>query len=167
MIRAGKDMIYIRGWNDLKKYGIDLLTGEACAIVYRGLFDLTQPGLDLVTRTIGACEIKAPSNMNGDGAIASMLLPYSMFEALAVMALFEVEHCAQVVIAEPEGGGQLMIGAGLGMFEAEMERLGCKTLPEYLAFSFLKVKRHLKYPQQREGITVGMSNVHQMSGRIS
>lgn len=166
MIRATRDFLYIRGWNDLTKYGIDLLTGEACAIVYRGLFDLTQPGLDLVTRTIGACEIKARSNMNG-GAIASLLMPYSMFEALAVMALFEVEHCTQVVIAEPDGGGQLIIGAGLGMFEAEMERLGCKTLPEYLAFSFLKVKRHLKYPQQREGITVGTSNVHQMTGQIN
>jgi hypothetical protein len=166
MIYARKEMTYIRSWDDMKKYGIDLLTGEACAIVYRGLFDLTQQGLDLVTRTIGACEIKAPSHMNS-GAIASLLMPYSMLEAVAVIALFDIEKCQHVVLARTVDGDRLIIGAMHGMLEFEATRLGFKTIHEYLNFSYIKLERLLTYPEQRDGVTVGMSNVHQMSGRIS
>ena len=30
-------------WNDLTAYGISPLTGEACGLMYRILFDVTEP----------------------------------------------------------------------------------------------------------------------------
>lgn len=44
----------IRSWGDLADYGIVLLTGEACALTYRVLFDLTARGKKTVEKCFSA-----------------------------------------------------------------------------------------------------------------
>jgi hypothetical protein len=148
----------IQNWRDLEPYGIDLLTGEACALSYRGLFDLTAEGLELVKRVIGAVEITAPSNWNSK-AIASLLMPYTMFEPLAVFALFEREQAQHVFVClgARAGASHFVMACSAEEFPSVKRELDI-TCPNY---------RLLTYPEQRRGVTVGMSNVHQMSGRIA
>lgn len=157
-------MIYIHGWDDMRKYGFDLLTGEACALVYRGLFDLTPEALEIVERTIGAVEIQAPSAWNSKGTY-SLLMPYILLEPLAVFALFEIEKVQRIVLARSEGRGEYLIGAANGELEELLERTRAKSLEDYFSCRGVHVKRLLTYPEQRPGITRGLSNVHQMTGR--
>lgn len=48
----------IDSWNDLRPYGIDLLTGESCSLMLRILFDLTAQGQKIVETCLG-CKITA------------------------------------------------------------------------------------------------------------
>ena len=43
-------MKIVSSWDHLRPYGIDLLTGEACSLMYRLLCDLTQSGKSIVER---------------------------------------------------------------------------------------------------------------------
>lgn len=148
----------IANWRDLEPYGINLLTGEACALSYRGLFDLTDKGLEIIKRIVGAVELTAPSNYNS-GAVASLLMPYTMFEPMAVFGLFERDHAQHVFICHSDRAytGQFVIGCSGEEYETVKRELDI-TCPNY---------RILTYPEQRRGVTVGMSNVHQMSGRVA
>ncbi len=40
-------------WNDLQAFGIEPLTGEACGLMYRILFDVTDQGAKIVGRCFG------------------------------------------------------------------------------------------------------------------
>lgn len=42
----------VRSWNDLRPYGIDLLTGEACGMMYRYLCDVTEQGKKAVEKLV-------------------------------------------------------------------------------------------------------------------
>lgn len=150
----------IRHWKDMEKYGFNLLTGEACGLSYRGLTDLTEQGLEIVQRTIGAVELKAPTNYNS-GAVASLLLPYSMLEPLAVFALFMRENCQHVVI---QWGADTYSGIRLSAYTSDVTR---EELGQELERLGVERYRVLTYPEQRPGVTQGMSNVHQMTGRQS
>ncbi len=90
-------MLY--AWQDLKQYGIIVLTGEACKIGARLLCDLTPAGVELLQEFFGG-NIKIPmgSNWNhGDSQVASIMLPRSYFEELAVFCLIEVDKMAMAV----------------------------------------------------------------------
>ncbi len=84
-------MKHLRRWEDLKPYGIDVLTGEACAYNFRLLCDITAAGVDLFKSVFGL------DGWNNHGG-RSIMLPRAMFEPLAVFALFTVENCSKVYI---------------------------------------------------------------------
>ena len=48
----------INCFQDLARYGIELMTGEACGLTYRILFDLTAQGQPIVEKYVG-CKIIA------------------------------------------------------------------------------------------------------------
>lgn len=154
-------MITIRNWRDMDKYGFNLLTGEACGLGYRGLFDLTAPALEIVKRVIGAVELTTPSDYNGHGAVGSLLLPYAMFEPLAVFALFMRENAQYVVI---EYGADTYTYIRILGLDGSFPRDVVETQLQGAGITNYRI---LTYPEQRPGVTVGMSNTHQMSGRTA
>lgn len=48
----------IHSWDDLSKYGIVPLTGEACGLMYRILCDVTARGKRLVEKALSVPEIR-------------------------------------------------------------------------------------------------------------
>ena len=47
----------ISSWNDLQPFGIIPLTGEACGLMYRILFDVTETGRNGVAKCFGIPKI--------------------------------------------------------------------------------------------------------------
>ena len=78
-------------WKELEEYGFDLLTGEACGLMYRLLFDVTKQGKKILQNCFGIPELKLNANWNsGDKEnphVGSILLTRDMFVPLAIFAL--------------------------------------------------------------------------------
>lgn len=76
------------GCESLRQFGIRYLTGEACGIGMRGLFDLTKNGVEILTDFFGAVAFRENWN-SGDKDnphVASALIPYSCLEDLYIFA---------------------------------------------------------------------------------
>lgn len=87
----------VASWDDLRGYGIDLLTGEACSLMYRLLCDLTQNGKRIVERCLSV-QIASENWNSGskdDPHVASIMLTREMLLPLAVFALLE-SGCREV-----------------------------------------------------------------------
>ncbi len=89
----------ISSLRDLEGYGIRPLTGEADALSYRALCDLTEEGRALVAETYGVLPSGFPENWNS-GAVASCMLPYDAWRHIAPIALTGCCH----TVFEVEGG---------------------------------------------------------------
>ena len=97
-------MRHIRNWNDLGHYGINFLTGEACAVGKRLLCDVNDQGRRLLCSIFGL-----PPNttfaenwnnqVNGDEAIGSIFLPPQLLTFLAAMILLQT-GCGCAVVLE-------------------------------------------------------------------
>ena len=81
-------MITIRDWNDLRHYGINFLTGEACAVGKRLLCDVNEQGRKLICSILGL-PINTPfaenwnSQVNGEDSVGSIFLPHHLFAFLS------------------------------------------------------------------------------------
>jgi len=84
-------MIVIRSWNDFKQYGINVLTGEACAYSMRLLCDLDEDGVDIIEHFLSVKREGLADNWNtyvGEkAAIASVMISYKLFNDLAKFIL--------------------------------------------------------------------------------
>lgn len=89
-------MITLRRWSDLEKYGIEVLTGEACAYGYRLLCDVTTDGEALIKEALGVPNITLAPAWNSKG-IGSVMLSRAMFETLAIFACWKA-NCKQVFV---------------------------------------------------------------------
>jgi len=93
----------ISDWNDLKKYGIQYLTGEACTYGLRLLCDVNQKGRELLEGYFGVCGLNMPYRMNphvnGEDSVGCLTLPREIFVPLAKYCLFHVEGCYAVHIS--------------------------------------------------------------------
>jgi hypothetical protein len=86
-----KTLLRFRTYDSLEEYGIKFLTGEACALGNRKLFDLTEEGTRRVEKFLGgAVGFREGSNTNS-GAVASVLLPRSVIPDIALHIMWE-EH---------------------------------------------------------------------------
>lgn len=88
-------------WGALEPFGIVPLTGEACALGYRILCDLTEKGKRTVERCLSV-EIRSESWNSGskdDPHIASIMLTQEMLVPLAVFALLE-SGCREVWVTQ-------------------------------------------------------------------
>ena len=85
----------------LRDYGIVVLTGEACSLMYRVLCDLTRKGKQIVERALGV-EITS-ENWNAGSTdtphVASIMLTLEMIVPLGAFALLE-SGCKEVWITE-------------------------------------------------------------------
>lgn len=87
----------IASWSALEPYGIVPLTGEACALGYRLLCDLTAQGKRIVERCLSV-EIRSDNWNSGskeDRHVASVLVVPEMLVPLTVFALLEA-GCREV-----------------------------------------------------------------------
>ena len=57
-------------WEDLARYGIEALTGEACGLSYRLLCDVTAKGKAVLAKFLGAPDLALPPawNRGSEGA---------------------------------------------------------------------------------------------------
>jgi hypothetical protein len=85
------------GWNELRHYGINPLTGEACPFGLRVLTDLTERGRRIVLDMLGA-ECTLARNWNS-GSEFSMMIPRSLFQDLYVWCLIS-EGIDEIIISD-------------------------------------------------------------------
>jgi hypothetical protein len=147
-------MIVLSNLQHLRPYGIDALTGEADALSYRILCDLTEKGKALICRTFGLVDVKFEENWNpgraNDPNVAAIMLPIEVFAPLAVFALLGA------------GFTEVYITKNDSVFAFEPDDVETEA---YL--KMVEIRRKVVSPTQRPGVTVGDRNVHQMSGRIA
>lgn len=81
-------MEHIASLQDLEKYGILPLTGEADALSFRCLCDLTPRGKKIVSETFSLSGEGFHDAWNSKG-VASIMLPYDAWTSIGVIALFD------------------------------------------------------------------------------
>lgn len=142
----------VRCWNDIEPFGIVPLTGEACGMGYRILFDVTERGRAIVGSCLGVPDIRLADPWNRGGSddehVGSVMLTQEMFAAIAVFALLG-NGCTEV--------WQLTDGSVLGI-EAD-------DPADHVAAA---AKAHATDRGRTYAFrgTAGDRNVHQMSGRV-
>lgn len=155
---------HINSWNDLQQYGINPLTGEACAYSIRLLCDLNEDGVDLVRDFFGMQIVLNPavqfaanwnSSVEGKQAIASIMLPRSIFPDLVRFLLFNLHKCDYVVEKIGGNGYAGYTDADLAAIERTPEQVGKIYQGE--------MWRNPKNPSASRG----SRNVHQMTGRTT
>ena len=134
-------------WDGLREFGIDLLTGEACSLMYRLLCDLTQSGKRIVERCLSV-QIQSENWNSGskeDPHVASIMLTHEMLVPLAVFALLE-SGCREVWVTD-----HTAIGVEPDDTDDEVERMKRVHKP---------VRRFAFHGRIQD------RNQHQMSGRV-
>ena len=132
-------------WNDLLPYGIDPLTGEACGLSYRILFDLTAKGQKIVEKALG-CKITSEAWNRGtkeEPHTASVMLSQEMLVPIGIFALLE-NGCHIVWLLDDR--------SLIGFEPSDTERPYIGTHEIRRAFSYSG--------------TAGDRNQHMMSGRV-
>ena len=96
----------IDNWSHLLPYGIDALTGEACALSYRLLCDTTEKGRKILSKLFGIPNLQLAEPWNSgskdDHHVGSIMLVPDLLVPIAVFALLEsgcvevftLPHCA-------------------------------------------------------------------------
>lgn len=139
-------------WNDLRQYGLEPLTGEACGLGYRILFDVTHNGRTVLGKWLGIPDLRLADPWNrgdpADPAVGSILLSRELLVPVGIFALLET-GCSEV--------WQLTNGELLGIEPSDTESHRQAAQEVYAA------QRVRTY---RYGGTAGDRNVHAISGRI-
>lgn len=144
---------------DMAQFGINGLTGEACAYGMRTLCDVNEEGKALLAEFFGMPDISLPRNMNstvdGQPAIGSLMLAHDIVPKLAQFAFFTKGALAVVIM----GGREIH-----GIFEAE-------RLQQYRDFAEKEngasVTVVTNYALRSAAPMVGSRNVHQATGRVN
>ena len=138
----------IQSWDELRPFGIDLLTGEACGLAMRLLCDVTAAGRKLIEGFL-SCNLRDDSNWNGgskdDPHVASVMLTRAVFNDLAAYIL--VSTCQRDdtnIAAYAEGGA--------------VEYTGTEYIPTGL------LGRHYR---RSAAPGTGLRNEHMASGRVA
>lgn len=83
----------IRRWDDLRDYGIIVLTGEACGLSYRLLCDVTTRGKRTLEKALSVQELRLGGNWNcgspGEPHVGSLMLAPECLTFVAAFALLE------------------------------------------------------------------------------
>ena len=145
------DSVTLRGWNDLEAFGINCLTGEACAFSQRMLCDVNEHGKALLAEYFGmpGIQLAAPMNssVHGQPSVGSLMLERTSWRAVARFALF---NDGALGCYDPEHG-QFIAGIYSAERLAEYERHGIPVTYNVTAGN--------RQPR------VGSRNVHAFTGR--
>jgi hypothetical protein len=137
----------VSNWDALRQYGIDVLTGEACSLMYRLLCDLTKSGKRIVERCLSV-QIHSENWNSGakdDPHVASIMLTQEMIVPLAVFALLE-SGCREVWVTD-----RAAIGVEADDSDEDVERMKQVYKP---------VRRFAFHGPHQD------RNQHQMSARV-
>ncbi|MFO0887906.1 MAG: hypothetical protein U0790_02045 [Isosphaeraceae bacterium] len=141
----------VNSWRDLERYGIELLTGEACGLGYRLLCDMTAQGKKIIERCLGLKDLGPAEGWNrgrpGDPHVGSIMLTHEMLTPLAVFALLE-SGCKEVYLVKNSVVG----------IEASDP---ADTLEPMKRVAGVEYARRFAYRG-----TAGHRNVHVMTGRV-
>ena len=142
----------INCWNDLARYGIDPLTGEACGLTYRLLCDVTAQGKKTLEKALGVAQLGLHENWNRGSAddphVGCVMLAPEVLTLVGVFALLE-SGCCEVWLTK----GNELVG-----FEASDSP---EQVESFKAGYANDLKRRFAYAG-----TMGDRNQHVMSGRV-
>lgn len=142
-------MKLVQCWNDLQAFGLDCLTGEACGLNYRILFDATEQGQKVLAKCFGIPNLvlAEPWNRGTDQNphVGSIMLSREMLVPIGIFALLE-SGCSEVWL----DGDRLF-----GIEPADS--------PDYLD---MVKKAHPTLRRFAYRGTAGDRNLHTMSGRV-
>lgn len=141
----------IRSWDDLRPYGVVLLTGESCGLSYRLLCDVTDRGRAIIEKCLGVRITFAESWNRGtddEPHTGSILLAPEMLVPLGVFALLET-GCTEVWLIE-----RWLLGIE---YDDKADAIAAAH-----EMHGEKLVRRFRY-----GGTAGDRNIHTMSGRIT
>jgi hypothetical protein len=141
----------IHSWNDLAAYGIVPLTGEACGLGYRLLFDVTASGKKILEKCFGTPNLNLPEAWNRGGEtdphVGCIMLTHEVLQPIAVFALLE-SGCKEV---------HLVKGSVYGLEPSDPPT----AIEDVKRWAKVDYARRLAYAG-----TAGDRNVHIMSGRV-
>ena len=93
-------------WDDLRRYGIVALTGEACGLSYRLLCDVTERGKQIIEKALGIPSLGLPENWNRgdpeDPHVGAIMVAPELLVPLGVFALLE-NGCREVWRTKSDG----------------------------------------------------------------
>ena len=139
---------------EMDQFGLQCLTGEACGLGMRLLFDVTEPGRKLLEKFFGVNQLILPQDWNGGEAVGSIMLAADQCTPIAIMGMLE-QGCIEVwqQFENNERTGFLF-----GLENEEELKLAGENMTCWPNVTY----RHWKYHG-----TAGSRNVHAMSGRIN
>jgi len=155
---ATKESCYIRSWDDLRKLGLNLLTGEACNMGMRLLFDMNAKAVEVMQNMLGGCvKFEPGSNWNscagGTPAVASVMLPPDWLTEVA--AYFLIENGYNTVAVNVVGN-------------CTMAAVGFKTSEQHTLEQFMSALGLVRGRGFRTYHTTGETrNKHAFSGRVT
>jgi hypothetical protein len=141
----------IEKWDDLREYGIEALTSEACGLGYRLLCDVTAKGKKILEKCLGLRDLGAQPAWNcgsaDDPHIGSVMLALSMLVPIGIFALLE-SNCTAVWLQRNDT---------LRGFEADDDQESIEWWKEFTRGSLVRTFAYRG--------TAGDRNIHVMSGR--
>jgi hypothetical protein len=142
----------INCWDDLSRYGIKPLTGEACGLTYRILCDVTARGKRVLEKALGIPYLNLAESWNAGSEdnphVGSIMLARDVLPFVGVFALLE-SGCPEVWLTKSGG----LVGIERGDLPEELE---C-----FKQFHADDLTRRFAYSG-----TAGDRNQHMMSGRV-
>ncbi|MHA2312778.1 MAG: hypothetical protein ACXADF_14900 [Candidatus Thorarchaeota archaeon] len=91
-------MTTLNSESDLRNFGFIPLTGEACGMSMRRLYDL-KPQAVRILEAFLSIKVETGNNWNSsEGQVASIMMPYAMVEPLSIFCLFYVMEYDMVVV---------------------------------------------------------------------
>ncbi len=145
----------IRDARDLERYGINLLTGEACRIGRRILTDLSARGVGIVSDLLGIDHKQFHENwnsrVNGQPAVASFMLPHSMIRDLMAWCLIK-DGCTAIIETDED-------------YIYGREDSDDPEQWEELVNHCRKYRKHIRTITLKDGPASGTRMVHAVSGR--
>jgi hypothetical protein len=149
------DTIHVSSWQDMTQFGINCLTGEACAYAMRLLCDLNEDGAGLMMDYLGVPMLGKNWNSMVDGkpAVASVMLHRSSVLQIAEFALMRRSPKAIVY----KGGEAIM-----GVFTQHMFEQYMKLVEDWPNTTGKWTIRTIGRSSQPH---VGSRNVHAATGR--
>ena len=142
----------INSFDDLSCFGIVPLTGEACGLMYRILFDVTARGKRILEKAFDVSELRLRESWNSgnddDPHVGSIMLARELLPFVGVFTLLE-DGCLEVWLTK--GGG--LFGTERTDSAEDMER--------FKQFHASDLVRRFAYSG-----TAGDRNEHMMSGRV-
>ena len=155
-------MKILQRWSDLVPYGINCLTGEACAYSIRLLCDLNEDGVKLLNDFYGGnIKFSEKSNwnqkVNNKPAVASIMLTDGVMVDLFKFILFSENY---PYVRESKRFSSV---SGLKLDEIP-DRAGYSTSS---IFNYLRNPAYDDGSGEDKGVRVGSRNIHQMTGRVT
>ena len=142
--------LVVNSWNDMSQFGIQVLTGEACAFAMRLLCDVNEEGLDLMSDYWGLSSLDSQPAwnrmVNGQPSVGSIMVSRTELSALATYALFR-----EGALATVELGNSIT-----GLFSKD---LLARYREHQVGTIRQNPKPHARIPHE------GTRTVHVMSGR--